>query len=187
MALAELLAGNECFYTGRSHGYVYSSTDRMELAHAQHPIACILCCSDSRVTPEVLFDQPLGRLFVVRSPGNTSSPEALAGFEFALQSVGVNLFVVLGHTHCGAVTLAVEGLAATGAIGSILLRIQPAVYRIPADAPNRITAVAEQNVRATIETLQMQSMALRDAVRSGGAKLLGAMYDLESGRVAILE
>lgn len=186
-ALAELLAGNECFCTGRPRRYVYSAADRAELARGQHPIACVLCCSDARVAPEVIFDQPLGGLFVVRTPGNTSSSEALAGFEFALQNLGVGLFMVLGHTHCGAVTAAVEGLVATGAIGGVLLRIQPAVYRVPADAQNRVAAVAEQNVRATLESLQTQSMALRDAVRSGRAKLIGAMYDLEGGRVAVLE
>ena len=186
-ALAELLAGNDCFCTGRPHAYVYSATDRAELARGQRPIACVLCCSDSRVAPEVIFDQPLGRLFVVRSPGNTCSSEALAGFEFALQSLGVSLFVVLGHTHCGAVTAAVQGVVTTGAVGGILLRMQPAVYRVPAEAPNRIAAVAEQNVLATMDSLQTQSMALRDAVRSGKVKLIGAMYDLESGRVTVLE
>ncbi len=131
--------------------------------------------------------EALGRLFVVRTPGNTSSPEALAGFEFALQQLGVGLFVVLGHTHCGAVTAAVDGSVATGAIGGVLLRIHPAVFRVPRDVPDRTSAIAVENVRIAMESLLTQSMTLRDAARSGKAKLIGAMYDLESGRVAVVE
>lgn len=182
----ELLRGNERFRLGRPEPRRYAQEHLRELAIGQHPIAAILCCSDSRVCPEVVFDQPLGKLFVVRSAGNTASPEALGSFEFALEHLGVGLFVVLGHTRCGAVTAALEVPKPSGALSVIWNGVRRSIERVPDDAPDRATALAEHNVRATLEAFVEQSQALRQAVANRTASLIGAMYDIENGRVSLL-
>src|SRR5205814_6637151 len=127
-ALAELKAGNARFVRGESQLRDLPQA-RQALAAGQHPAAIILCCSDSRVPPELVFDQTLGRLFVVRAAGNVVDPALLGSIEYAVEHLGARLLVVLGHSSCGAVDAALKGGSASPNLRALVERIAPAAAR----------------------------------------------------------
>lgn len=182
-----LLEGNARHGAGRHLHPRRDALRRAEVASAQRPIAAILACSDSRVPPEILFDQGLGDLFVVRVAGNVLSPEAVGSFEYAAEHLGVPLIVVLGHARCGAVKRAADGGRASGHLGRILDAIQPAVEearkrgeRDVADAAARIHALR------SAEALRSAGPLLDRLVREGRLLVVAALYDLDTGRVELL-
>ena len=161
---------------------------REELAKSQHPFAVVLGCADSRVPPEIVFDQGLGDLFVLRVAGNVIDDHSLGSIEYAVDHLAVRLLVVLGHQRCGAVKAAKETIAAKGKapahIQSLVTAIQPAVE---ATAKGDLEATVRENVKNVVQALRSSAPVLKAKVDSGELNVVGAYYSLETGSVAFLD
>jgi carbonic anhydrase len=182
-----LVKGNARFVSGQTQHPHQTPERRTELAAGQHPFAAILGCSDSRTGPEILFDQGLGDLFVVREAGNVVDDHAIGSIEYAVEHLHLSLIVVLGHQRCGAVAAAREVVAAKGHaeghIESLVVAIRPAVEAtIGQDAE----ATCKANIRNVVRTLRTSEPMLRHMVESGDIKVVGAYYDLDTGVVTFL-
>jgi carbonic anhydrase len=187
-ALARLKAGNQRFVTGKLQHPNQNPKRRTELATGQRPFAIVLGCADSRTSPEVLFDQGLGDLFVVRVAGNVIDDHALASIEYAVDHLGARLIVVLGHQRCGAVQAAKETLdskaEAPAHINSLVAAIRPAVEATRgADVESTIKA----NVENVVQSLRSSEPVLKKEVEAGAVTVVGAYYSLDSGAVAFTE
>lgn len=193
-ALQRLRDGNLRFANNESRVSDLCHPDkRSELAAAQHPFAIILGCSDSRVPAEIVFDQGLGDLFVIRVAGNIVAPSQIGSVEFAISSFGTPLVVVLGHSRCGAVLSTIDVLRrgndnASSNIMSIVNRVKPAVEGLMnTNLKNDPVALAEEairaNVRVSANQLRHGSEIIESRVRSGELMIVGAEYDLERGIV----
>jgi carbonic anhydrase len=187
-ALARLKAGNQRFVAGKLQHPNQNPKRRTELATGQRPFAIILGCADSRTSPEVLFDQGLGDLFVVRVAGNVLDDHTLASIEYAVDHLGARLIVVLGHQRCGAVQAAKETLdskaEAPAHINSLVAAIQPAVEATRgADVESTIKA----NVENVVQNLRSSEPVLKKEVEAGAVSVVGAYYNLDSGAVAFTE
>jgi carbonic anhydrase len=187
-AISGLREGNARFVAQQASHPNVGADRRAETAKGQHPFATIISCSDSRVPVELLFDRGIGDLFVVRVAGNVCGATQIGSVEYAVEHLGTPLIIVMGHTKCGAVTAAVDGAEAPGDISGIVDLIRPAVARAREGQPDltRDTLVAgtvRTNVWQSIENLLTKSHILREAVKSGHAEIVGAVYDVESGRV----
>lgn len=157
---------------------------RRELVAGQHPRAMILSCSDSRTPPELLFDQGLGDLFVVRSAGEVVDPVALGSLEYAADHLGVGVLVVMGHRKCGAVAAALSGEPMpTPNLDAIVKRIRPALPDPKLKETDRVRLAEESNVREAVQNILLESPLLRDRVARGRLLIVPALYDLSSGRV----
>jgi carbonic anhydrase len=183
-ALARLEAGNRRFVAGeRTEHDSLTPEGRAALAEGQSPVAVVLACSDSRVPVEMVFDQGIGDLFVIRVAGNIVGASQIGSVEFAVDALGARLVVVLGHSGCGAVGAALQE-EATGqvttspALRSILDRIRPVVRGMD-DVGDAVWA----NVAASVAGILSGSETLRDAANGGDVRVVGAVYDLESGEV----
>jgi len=161
---------------------------REELTKSQHPFALVLGCADSRVPPEIVFDQGLGDLFVVRVAGNVIDDHSLGSIEYAFDHLAVRLVVVLGHQRCGAVKAAKETIAAKaeapGHIQSLVTAIRPAVE---ATAKSDLEATVHENVKNVAQALRSSAPLLKAKVDSGELKVVGAYYSLDTGSVSFLE
>ena len=192
-ALARLKEGNQRFVTGvRSLDALLSHTRRAELATEQHPFAIVLGCSDSRVPAEVVFDQGLGDLFVIRVAGNIVAPSQVGSVEFAAARFGTPLVVVLGHTQCGAITATLEEVRSDTSpspnLKSIVDRVRPSVETLlaaglTADSPDIVRQAVRANVRASADHLRHGSALLERLIRDGSLLVVGAEYSLETGEV----
>ncbi|MGO9258536.1 MAG: carbonic anhydrase [Bryobacteraceae bacterium] len=152
----------------------------------QKPYAIALTCSDSRVPPEIAFDQRIGDLFVVRVAGNVASDEAIGSIEYALEHLKTpKIIVVLGHERCGAVEAALSRQPAHDLVPSILNRIFPAISGIAADIPeeSRLAEAVQRNVRYTVKLLPAYSAVIRHAVTDLHIPIQGAYYSVTSGRI----
>lgn len=170
------------------------------LTDVHEPYAIILGCSDARVPAEIVFDQSLGDLFVIRVAGNVVAPSQIGSVEFATEKFGTKLVVVLGHSHCGAVTACVETLINpeqyfSPNLQSIVDRIRPSVYNLheiytangqAVDADELVERGIKANVRMSVSQLKHGSRALEDLVDSGQLLIVGAVYSLETGKVEFL-
>lgn len=159
-----------------------------ELAKGQHPFAIVVSCSDSRVSPEIVFDQALGDLFICRVAGNVINDESLGSIEYAVDELGVRLIVVLGHQGCGAVQTAKETIAAKGKaaghIQSLVTAIKPAVE---ATAKDDLDATIKANVKHVVGALRSATPILKPKVDSDEIKVVGATYSLDTGFVSFLD
>jgi carbonic anhydrase len=185
-ALKTLLAGNKRYVSGKTKGPNRSAARRTELANAQHPIAVVVSCSDSRVPPELLFDQGFGDLFVVRTAGNIVDSIALGSIEYAVEHLGTKLIVVLGHERCGAVTAAFQGGEAPGNIKSVVDAIKPAVEKGKARHTGHgevLDTCILANVKQVAEKIRTTKPILSEKVEDGMLKVMGAYYDLDTGAV----
>ncbi|WP_201587772.1 carbonic anhydrase [Psychrobacter jeotgali] len=174
---------------------------RPALVKDQNPLAIILGCSDARVPVEIVFDQGLGELFVIRVAGNVVAPSQIGSIEFAAEKFDTQLVVVLGHSHCGAVTACVEAMIDPDKyyspnLQSIVDRIRPSVYNLhelatanghDVDADELINRSIRANVRMSVSQLKHGSRALEDLTSSGQLLIVGAEYDLETGKVSFLD
>ena len=166
---------------------------RRELPAAQEPLAIILGCSDARVPAEIVFDQGLGDLFVIRVAGNIVAPSQVGSVEFAAETFGTRLVVVLGHSHCGAVHATLEQLARPSReqsrnLRSIVDRIRPAVQGLlehspPRDAQTLEALAVRANIRMSADHLRHGSQLLEQLIEQDGLMVVGAEYSLESGVV----
>ena len=195
-ALALLKTGNERFVAGLVNPRDDFPEQRSGLADGQAPYASILCCSDSRVPPELVFDEGLGRLFIARVAGNVLTPELLASLEYAALHSTSRLIVVLGHESCGAVTAAVQTLAQgasaeSPSLQALLDRIFPVVRtarnETELDGRAFIERCTEDNARKTAAAIMAESDALRDLVNRGEIRIVAAKYALADGRVTFLD
>jgi len=193
-ALKRLQAGNTRFVADRPRtSAITNQTRREELVTGQSPFAVILGCSDSRVPAEVVFDQGLGDLFVVRVAGNITAPSQVESVEFAAGQLGVRLVVVLGHSHCGAIQATLQAMTrpasdCSPSPRSIVDRIRPALEPILAadrelDADALVEQAVRANIRAGVARLRDDSDTLRNLIAEDGLQIVGAEYALESGEV----
>jgi len=161
---------------------------RAELTKSQHPFATIVSCSDSRVPPEIVFDEGLGDLFVVRVAGNVINDESLGSIEYSVDHLGVRLVLVLGHQSCGAVKAAKETIAAKGKapghIQSLVTAIKPAVE---ATVNGDLDATIKANVKHVADALRSSTPILKGKVDSGEMKVIGGYYNLDTGAVSFLD
>jgi carbonic anhydrase len=193
--LAQLLEGNRRFMAGQTSLLTRRRpADFAALAEGQAPRTIVLACADSRVAPELIFDQGIGDLFVVRVAGNVVSgagPVVKGSIEFAVAELGARLIVVLGHSQCGAVKSAAAhieaGDALPGAIGPLVEIIRPAVARAKDRPGDRLDNAIQANVERCVETLKGLDPILSGLAKSGELKVVGAVYDLKTGEVRMLK
>ena len=189
LALQKLMEGNLRYAEGNASHPHQSPERRAELISGQHPFAVILGCSDSRIPPELIFDQGLGDVFVIRTAGEVVDNASLASIEYAVDHLGVPLVMVLGHDSCGAVTAAVQGGEAEGHLGSLMDFIRPAVEqaREAGEGSDLLNGSIDNNVFNIVEALKSSQPVLSEKVEAGELMILGARYRLDSGLVEILE
>ena len=172
-------------------------TRRIELTSGQQPFAIILGCSDSRVPAEIVFDQGLGDLFVIRVAGNIVAPSQVGSVEFAATRFGTRLVVVLGHSQCGAISATLEELQTptenqSRNLRSIVDRVRPSVEGLLAtdlrhDLDALVTQAVRANIRASVNQLRHGSELLEQLIKDDGLLVVGAEYSLESGRVEFFD
>lgn len=181
-AVKMLMDGNERFVLRKRQNPHQDMTRLAEVAKGQHPFASVLSCADSRVPVEIIFDQGLGDIFVVRNAGNIVTPEETGSLEFGSLVLGTKVLMILGHKSCGAVTAALKGGAFPGQIGSIVAAIQPAVSRIKGQAGDELENAIKANVVLEIERITA-SPVISKLIEEGKLKVIGGVYDLDTGKV----
>lgn len=187
-AVRMLVEGNARFSTGQPT-HPNAGKDRVaETAGGQHPFAAILGCADSRLSPEIIFDQGIGDIFTVRVAGNVSDTDEIGSIEYAVEHLGISAILVLGHTKCGAVTAVVKKAEVGGSLPGLLDNIKPAVRAAAHDNPkltgdDLIPKAIRANVWQSIEDLFKRSEVIRDAVREGKLSVVGGLYDISTGAV----
>lgn len=200
-ALSRLLEGNKRFVESKMNACgETTAAAREKLAKGQKPYAIILSCSDSRVPPEIIFDKSLGEIFVVRVAGNVPDPVVLGSIEYAAEHLGSPLIMVLGHERCGAVTAAVESKGKPeGNIGAIVRAIAPAVKKakqgckectscdMKEKKAKLIECAIDENVKLVAKNLTRQSPVIGHLVKEGKVKIVAAKYDLDDGKVSLME
>jgi carbonic anhydrase len=186
-ALSALMDGNRRYASGSGHHPRQSAYRRAEVLPAQHPFAVVIGCSDSRVPPEIIFDCGLGDLFVVRTAGHAIDEAVYASVQYVIEHLGVALIVVLGHSRCGAVQAVVEGLRASGPLGVLIGRLQPAVLAAASIDGDPLDNAIIENVRLTIARLKGEDPVLSELIAEGKLAIVGAHYDLGSGLVTLID
>lgn len=189
-ALARLMSGNARYVEGFAAHPHADAPRRVEVAAAQRPFATVLACADSRVAPELIFDQGLGDLFVIRVAGNVVDDAVLASIEYSVIHLGSTLVMALGHERCGAVKATLDALAGRGSpedrdtrIGALAALIAPAVRAAPAGGADPLDAAVSLNAANAAAEIFAGSRPLRARVLAGQLKIVAARYDLDDGRV----
>lgn len=183
----KLLRGNRRYVEGHSKHPHSSPSSRKKCAQGQSPAAAVLACADSRVAPEILFDQGLGDLFVTRVAGNITNPMILGSLEYAVEHLGTRLIVVLGHNRCGAVGAAVSGKALPGHLPSLTRPIARAVKKTQKQPGDAVDNAAKENVRRVVKKIRTCKPLLDTLVDKGTLEVVGAFYDLDTGKVEPIE
>jgi carbonic anhydrase len=190
-ALQKLLEGNRRFVTTKFQHPHQTRQWRQSLAMEQHPFAVILGCSDSRVPPEIIFDEGLGDLFVIREAGHVADDATLGSIEFAVGYLQVLLVLVLGHEQCGAVRAAVDALLRQGEVNGHIQRlvedIRPAVLEVKDQPGDVLDLAVKANVRLVVEQLKTSRPLLEQYVAQGKVRIVGAHYNLHTGEVKLLK
>ncbi len=192
-ALADLLAGNHRFLSGNRTSPRGKPEEFRTLAHGQFPEAVIVCCADSRVAPEILFDVGVGDIFVIRVAGNVidgAGASVKGSIEYAVAELKVPLIVVLGHSGCGAVKAAIQHIddkdSLPGAINGLVELIKPAVTKSKALPGDALENAIRQNVKNGVTRLQSLEPILAPRVKDGTLKVVGGVYDLQTGSVTLI-
>jgi len=191
-ALQRLQAGNERFVAGTARFLTGQKEILADLAKGQHPYATILSCSDSRVPPELIFDAGFGELFIVRVAGNVLSSEGAGSLQYAGRHLHTPLFLVLGHTHCGAVAAAIDtllrGTRQLSRIQILVDSILPGLTDLDLQSPPEaiLAQAVEANVRWTMRRI-LESTEDWERPAEWNVKLVGGIYEIETGRVRFLE
>ncbi len=190
-AMARLMAGNARYVESHAFNPHRDGSRRVEVATRQTPFATILACADSRVAPEIIFDQGLGDLFVVRVAGNVVDDALLASLEYSVIHLGSTLIMALGHERCGAVKATIDALEGRGSpedagtrIGALAALISPAVRAVPAGSADKLDAAVTLNAANAAAEIFAGSKPLRTRVLEGRLKIVAARYDLDDGVVA---
>jgi len=179
-ALARLKAGNERFVANKESTSKPVAARRAENAGGQHPFALVVGCAASRTAPEIVFDQNIGDLFVVRTAGNLVDDYGLGSIEYAVEHLGVRLIVVLGHERCGAVTAALAGGSAPGHVNALVRDIQPAVEAAKGKEGDRLANAIHEN--DTLVAAKIRKQAELGALASQ-VRVVEGYYDLDTGKV----
>ncbi|MGE0226604.1 MAG: carbonic anhydrase [Acetobacteraceae bacterium] len=182
--------GHASYMANKASVHDYASR-RAALSKGQWPFAAILSCADSRVTPELIFDQGPGDLFIVRVAGNVENPDGLASLEYGAKFLGIPLIMVLGHSSCGAVDAAVkvyrDKAQLPGHLPGLADAIVPAVQKAAAANPSDLLAASiTENVRQTMADIANNQPILGPMVQHGDVKVVGAVFDVPTGKVALL-
>jgi carbonic anhydrase len=181
-ALSELKAGND-HHASKKYDHPHQTVERQrELTKGQHPHAAVLSCADSRVAPEIVFDQGLGDIFDVRVAGNVATDSEIASLEYAAEHLDVPLIVVMGHQMCGAVTAALEAGEGHGHLPVLINAIRPAVDRASKMPGDKLSNAVRVNVQMVIDQLRGSKPILAPMVASGKVRIVGGVYSLDSGR-----
>lgn len=190
--LEKLQAGNERFVQNRNRERDHLR-DVDFTAKGQYPIAAIVGCMDSRAPLALIFDQGVGDIFAIGIAGNVINPDIIGSLEYAGKVVGVKVVLVLGHTECGAVKGAIDHVE-LGSLTGLLEKIDPAIEMVPASMQPRtaknkefVDAVAEANVRRAVKQVRADSDILAELEKRGTIKIVGGLYNVSTGRVAILD
>jgi carbonic anhydrase len=187
-AISKLKEGNGRYTSGNLQHPGQTAKRRAELTKSQYPFAVVIGCADSRIPPEIVFDQGLGDLFVCRVAGNVVDDQSLGSIEYAVDHLGVRLILVLGHQDCGAVKSAKELIAAKrkapGHIQSLITAIKPAVE---ATAKDDLDATIKANVKHVVDALRSSTPILKAKVDSGDVQVIGGYYSLDTGAVTFLD
>ncbi len=192
-ALKRLMEGNERYVSNNLIPLNFKD-ERQSLVRGQNPYACVLSCSDSRISPEFCFDEQRGDLFVARVAGNYVTTDFIATLEYAAAVLHVPLFVVLGHENCGAVKAAIDATDSNeqfpGHIQSIATALTPAVRAVQKDpdyvANNRYINIVKKNVQLTVESLREQPPLLARLVESKKIMIVGGVYYLKTGKIELI-
>lgn len=189
-ALKRLMDGNARYVANAPENKDFSA-GRAARAQAQHPFAGLVSCADSRVAPELAFDQGPGELFVVRVAGNFVNTDGLASLEFGVMVLGMPLIMVLGHTNCGAIAATInvmkENTQLPGHLPDLVKAIKPAIdLAEKAKAANPLDEAIKQNVRYNVQRLMEAKPIIAEAAVAGKVKIVGGVYDLATGKVVMV-
>lgn len=189
-SLTKLIDGNKRFVSGELAKKDIGESRRQELTKGQQPFATVLSCSDSRVAPEIIFDQGLGDIFIVRVAGNVVEPTTLGSIEYGVEHLHTPLLVILGHESCGAVKAALEAKGKPeGNLGAILKKIMPAVNtarKAKKDTSETLNIAIQENMKNTYKEV-MKSKIVRELVHEGKLKVIGAEYYLGTGKFELID
>jgi carbonic anhydrase len=181
-AIRELMDGNERFVAGKITSFPEDLKILKEkTVLKQEPFAAVLACADSRVPVEILFDQSIGHVFVMRVAGNIVTPEIMASMEYGVAVVGVKALLVLGHTNCGAISAAVAAKEVPGQISVLYQHLMPGIREAKGDVPLAV----KMNAAYQAQVLRESSTVITKAIKSGGLKVASGSYDLRTGRVTL--
>ena len=186
-ALQRLIQGNERYVADKTIHPDQTMERRAELTKGQAPFAIVLTCSDSRVAPELFFDQGLGDLFVIRNAGNVLDDHVIGSMEYAVEHLHVSLIVVVGHEKCGAVSAAVAGGEVPGHIRSVVDAIAPAVEKVKNLPGDKIENTVRANAQRAVEILAHVEPILKEAAGENKLQIVAARYDLTTGKIEILK
>ena len=184
-ALKLLLEGNQRFVNDKLEHPNQSVARRAEVAKGQHPFAAVLACSDSRTSPEIIFDRGLGDIFVARVAGNVADQVVIESLDYSVKHLGVRVVMILGHNRCGAVTAAVAGHEDEGDVGPMLSELRPAVEASKRMSGDRVENAVRENVKLVMKKLAT-SEELSAMVKSSELKIVGGVYDLDTGKIEML-
>ncbi len=185
-ALQRLKDGNAHFAADRPAAKDVGGKRREELTRGQQPFAAVLSCADSRVVPELLFDQGLGDLFIVRIAGNVAGPGMVGSLEYAVEHLHVPLVVVLGHEECGAVKAALDGKPLPGQLGWLIKQVHPG-ENLPGDKKEALSAAIRANVLHQAADLIQKSPVMKELVEHDRVKMVAGVYSLATGKVNWIE
>lgn len=196
--IKELIAGNNRFLAGTSIQSSHLSLRKLKefAEHGQLPKAVVLCCSDSRAPVEMIFDQDIGDLFVIRVAGNIIAPSLVGSVEFAVSAFGTKLVIVMGHTQCGAINATLDHIENSNAIPSenihdIVSRIKPHIFpisqRADIDRKEKVSQAVEANVMASVNQLSHSSRLVEGLVSQGKLEIIGAVLNISTGHVDFLQ
>jgi carbonic anhydrase len=187
-AIKKLKDGNKRYTTGKSIRPNQTQARRKETAKGQQPFVSVLSCSDSRVPVEIIFDQGIGDIFIVRVAGNVIDTNEIGSLEYGVGHLATPLILVLGHTHCGAVAAAVKDATVQGSIVPLVEKIIPAVYRAKEKNPTLVgdtlmARATEENIWQSIKDLLLRSPIIREQIKDMKLRVVGAIYDIENGKI----
>ena len=185
-AKQKLIEGNKRFAAAQMNHPNASAQTREELTNGQHPFAVILSCSDSRVPPEIVFDQGLGDLFVIRTAGEVVDDIALASIEYAVEHLGVKLVIVMGHQKCGAVDAAVKGGKLPSHLDKLINAIAPAVKSAKKQDGDLLDNSVHENIRRVVQKLNSSKPVLEEFVHENKLEIEGAVYSFDTGKVVFI-
>ena len=185
-SIKKLLDGNKRCVVCKPEHPRQDARRRKEITKGQKPFAVIVGCSDSRIPPELIFDQGLGDLFVVRLAGNIVDNVALGSIEYAVEHLGSKLIIVLGHGKCGAVTAATQGADAPGHVGAIVKAIQPAVKKARKLPGDLVDNAIRANAALVVDKIKSSKPILAEMAEKGEIEVIGAYYNIETGAVELL-
>ena len=187
-AVKRLKDGNKRYVTGKATHPNQTQARRKETTGGQHPFASVLACSDSREPVEIIFDQGIGDIFIIRVAGNVVDTIEVGSIEYGVAHLNTPVVLVLGHTHCGAVAAAVKDAAVQGSIVPLIENIIPAVYAAREKNPKLsgaklMASATKENIWLSMENLISRSSIIREKIEDGKLQVLGAVYNIESGEL----